>query len=128
MFYVLVSGGRNYTNKDKVFYYLDKVVKAKKDIIIVHGGARGADSLASLFCAQNNIQEKIFNAEWDKYGKKAGYIRNLEMSNFLNNQRRLDNGIFALIFPGGRGTQNMHVLCIENKIPYYKIEQRNGHE
>lgn len=43
---------------------------------IVSGGAKGADSLAERYAKENNLKLTIFPAEWDKYGKKAGYIRN----------------------------------------------------
>jgi len=44
--------------------------------LIVSGGARGADYLAERFAKKHNIPIQIFQAEWDKYGKGAGYIRN----------------------------------------------------
>ena len=43
---------------------------------IVSGGARGADSLGAEFAKENNIKLTVFPAEWDHYGKSAGYIRN----------------------------------------------------
>lgn len=43
---------------------------------VVSGGARGADSLAETYAQYHGIPLKIFPAEWDKYGKSAGYRRN----------------------------------------------------
>lgn len=43
------------------------------------GGAKGADSLAERFAKENNIETMIFPADWDKYGKNAGYIRNKDI-------------------------------------------------
>ena len=43
---------------------------------IISGGARGVDSLAEQFAKEYGFQTKIYQAEWDKYGKSAGYIRN----------------------------------------------------
>lgn len=43
---------------------------------IVSGGARGADSLAEQLAVEWNLWKKVFPAEWDKYGKSAGYRRN----------------------------------------------------
>jgi hypothetical protein len=50
----------------------------KKDKIhcIVSGGARGADSLGERWANENGKQKIIYKAEWDRYGKKAGYLRN----------------------------------------------------
>lgn len=43
---------------------------------IISGGANGADSLASRYAIENNIPLLVFKADWDKYHKKAGMIRN----------------------------------------------------
>ena len=43
---------------------------------IISGGARGADSLGAKFAKENNIKLTVFPADWDMYGKSAGYIRN----------------------------------------------------
>lgn len=43
---------------------------------IVSGGARGADSLAERWANENNIPVKVYPAEWEKYGRRAGIIRN----------------------------------------------------
>ncbi len=45
--------------------------------MIVSGGARGADTLAEAYVASNkHIGLTVFEAEWDKYGKAAGPMRN----------------------------------------------------
>lgn len=45
-------------------------------ILVVSGGAKGADSLAEQFAAENNIPTLVFKPEWKKYGYTAGFIRN----------------------------------------------------
>ena len=52
----------------------------KHDIsVIVSGGAQGADKLAERFAKKYNIPTTIFMAQWIKYGKSAGFIRNKEI-------------------------------------------------
>lgn len=70
------------------------------DIVIIHGGARGADSAASDFADVSYCQQQCFPADWKKYGTRAGYIRNQQM---------LDEGKpdFVVAFPGGPGTAMM---------------------
>ena len=46
---------------------------------IVSGGARGADSLAEKYAAEKGIPITVVPAEWDKYGKSAGYRRNVQI-------------------------------------------------
>ena len=51
---------------------------------IVSGGARGVDSLAEKTARAFNFYEKTFVANWAKYGKQAGYIRNKEMIEYAD--------------------------------------------
>lgn len=97
---VLVCGGRDYSDYEKLRIELDKI----RDISeIIHGGARGADTLAGKYAEENSIPCKRFNALWDLYGKSAGYRRNVEMLN--------DNPDVVLAFPGSKGTAMMIELA-----------------
>lgn len=49
--------------------------------LIISGGARGIDSLAIKYASNKHIPYVIMNADWEKYGKSAGYRRNVEMAN-----------------------------------------------
>lgn len=109
---VLVCGGRNYSNKKRVYDILDNL----EDVdLIIEGGARGADRLASEWAADREISSIRYNAEWDKYGKAAGYKRNLKM---LNEGK--PNLVVA--FPGGKGTNNMIHLTIQKGIPLERVD------
>ena len=83
MFNLLVSGGRDFNNyqllKEKLNYYLSN--KNKEDIIILSGHAKGTDTLAEYYASETGIKLEIFPANWDEYGKSAGFIRNAEMIN-----------------------------------------------
>lgn len=46
---------------------------------IVSGGARGVDTLAEKLANRHNIPIKVFPADWDAYGKSAGYRRNRDI-------------------------------------------------
>ena len=46
---------------------------------IVSGGARGADSLGERFAKENGKDVIVLKAEWDKYGKSAGFKRNVDI-------------------------------------------------
>jgi hypothetical protein len=74
------------------------------DIIIIAGGARGADECAIEWAVVNWCRFQEFPADWDKYGKAAGMIRNRQM---------LEEGKPDLViaFPGGRGTAGMVTLA-----------------
>ena len=72
---VLVCGGRDF-HKIKIAYNILDVVEPKH---IISGGAAGADSLAEKYAKENYIPITIYPANWPKYGKGAGPIRNKQM-------------------------------------------------
>lgn len=47
---------------------------------VVSGGAYGADRLGERYAKEHNIPLVVFPAKWNEYGKKAGYLRNVEMA------------------------------------------------
>ena len=56
--------------------YLDKIHSVEPLTYIVSGGAKGADSLSERWAKENNIETLIFIPDWNKHGKKAGFLRN----------------------------------------------------
>lgn len=81
---VLVVGSRSFNDYDKVSEVLDRVIDNNTDVEIISGGARGADSLAERYAKEHNLALKVFPAYWDKYGKSAGYKRNVEMHKYIS--------------------------------------------
>lgn len=67
----------SYVNRDYDFmrYSLDLYSITE----IVSGGAQGADALAERYANDKDLLLTVINANWDKYGKSAGYKRNLEI-------------------------------------------------
>ena len=51
----------------------------KDNLKIVSGGAKGADTLGERWAKENNIEILIYLADWNKYGKKAGFMRNYDI-------------------------------------------------
>ena len=92
----LVCGGRNFHGWTAMSEALDRI----RPDVIIHGAAAGADAMAGRYAQENGIECREFPAEWERYGRSAGYRRNQQM---------LDEGKPDLVvaFPGGPGTQNM---------------------
>lgn len=98
---VLACGGRDYGDGEKVSQVLDALNAGPRPIgRLVHGAARGADNLAALWAMTRHVPAVPYQADWEKYGKAAGPLRN---------QRMLDNEQVDLVvaFPGGKGTRDM---------------------
>jgi predicted Rossmann-fold nucleotide-binding protein len=51
----------------------------KKENIIVSGGARGVDSTAEKAAKENGLEVISFLPDWDKNGKSAGFLRNIQI-------------------------------------------------
>jgi len=67
---------------------------------IVSGGARGVDRLGERYARQRGLPCRVFPAQWTKYGKSAGAIRNAEMAKYA------DYGV-AVWDGESRGTNHM---------------------
>lgn len=83
------------------------------DIEIISGAATGADSAAIDWAVVNWCRWQSFPADWDRYGKSAGYIRNQQM---------LDEGKpdYVIAFPGGKGTEMMKKIARKAGIPVFE--------
>lgn len=97
---VLVCGGRDFCDAQRVYSYLDNINKRHSIDAIIEGNARGADRIAGFWARKNGIDNLKFNADWAKYGKQAGSVRNAEML-------RTGQPDLVVAFPGGRGTADM---------------------
>jgi hypothetical protein len=72
---VLICGSRYYTDYDRVLQY----VMGLKDTVIIAGAARGADTLTVKAATACGLPFREYPADWGKYGRKAGPIRNQRM-------------------------------------------------
>ena len=81
---VCICGSRNFTDYSLLRHALLSFMKKFQcdNIEIVSGCAAGADSLGECFAREFALEVHRFPAEWEKYGKRAGFIRNKEMAEF----------------------------------------------
>jgi hypothetical protein len=82
MFKVIVAGGRDFNDYPSLKKHLDHALRNRisEGITIVSGAARGADSLGEKYAKEKGYEIDSHPADWDQYGKSAGYIRNKEMA------------------------------------------------
>ena len=98
---VLICGGRNFDNSKIVGRAMRFVAEQYGEIsCVIEGGARGADYLGKLWAEGQGIPVFECRANWNRYGKRAGHVRNGWM---------IAHGMpdMVVAFPGGRGTENM---------------------
>lgn len=86
---MLVSGSRDFTDRDAIYDYLNGVcfrvnVEWEDSFVVIQGGQTGADQFAQEWAAQdsdddNNVSCETFEADWTRYGRAAGPLRNTRM-------------------------------------------------
>lgn len=124
---LLITGSRNFGNQGSFDIALMRT--ALKDarcrlanagfdrIVLVHGGARGADQLAAAVGKSMGFVLEPHPAQWNVHGKAAGPIRNKEMVNL--------GADLMLAFPRGtsRGTRGCMQLAAEAGIEVVNVTE-----
>ncbi len=80
---VVIAGCRDYTKYNEAKEYIDYClcnIRKENEIIIISGGARGADAIGEQYAKENGFRVEIYPAQWKKYGRSAGPKRNEEMA------------------------------------------------
>lgn len=114
---VLVCGGRDYEDRERLFSILDVAHAANPIELLIHGGASGADDLAGQWARNAGVHWKAYPAYWQTEGKAAGPKRN---------QRMLDESDPHLViaFPGGTGTADMVRKANAAGVPVVRVRPR----
>lgn len=117
-FYVIVAGSRGFVKyvllRDKLDHMLSNISKTH-DIVIVSGTAEGADKLGEQYARERGYEVKQFPADWDKYGKSAGYKRNEQMAEIATACVCFWDGV-------SRGTMHMINIAKEKKLKLLVVE------
>lgn len=113
--FVLAYGGRDYTDRLKVAQALSVI--RTSNLVLVQGGAKGADRLAKEWAFNFGVPCLTMEAQWEYYGMPAGPIRNRWMANAFKFG-------MAVEFPGGSGTKDMRKILLNLHVPiWYATEQ-----
>lgn len=103
----IIAGSRAFNNYQKLKEHCDTILRMhledeEVEVIIVSGGARGADRLGELYAQERGLAVDCHPADWQKYGRSAGIIRNKEMADSAD-------ALIAFLMAGeaNKGTMNM---------------------
>lgn len=69
-----IIGSRTFSDYDLLKESLKLYIPQIK--LVISGGAKGADFMGEVWADSNNIEKTIFYPDWDKFGKRAGFVRN----------------------------------------------------
>lgn len=122
----IVCGGRDFNDMDFAVEHLNRIfepdAKAGIQIEIIEGQAKGADKIAGIWAQTNWLQENTMHtsrpANWTRHGRRAGFIRNSEMSDNLAARRdQMGAKVQVIGMPGGTGTKMMLKISRERGFP-----------
>lgn len=106
---VIIAGTRDFNDYSLLSTKCDFILSKTSDIEIVSGTAKGADKLGEKYAEERGYQIKRFPANWDKFGKSAGYKRNKEMAEY-------SDALIAFWDGKSKGTKHMIDLAKENNL------------
>lgn len=122
MFVVIVAGSRSFSDRSLMYNKLDYYLQNQDKVLIIHGGANGADKCAAMYAKERGIKTKIFLPDWDKYGKKAGILRNIEMFEYASLFQ--NRGCVVFWVGKSKGTKNDIELSKKYNVPLRIVEFR----
>ncbi len=111
---VIICGSRNVSEADAVFLVIDAIRESGWSNCIkevIHGDARGIDSVADAVCRQKHKVTPV-PAEWDKFGNSAGPIRNKKMADMAD-------AVIAIWDGKSPGTSNMIQTACKAGLPVF---------
>ena len=114
---VIVAGGRDFDNYEFLKKKLDETFESLGDldahpIEIISGMADGADILGIKYAKEHKLTMVLYPANWDKYPRMAGILRNMNM---------LVTATHLVAFWDGKshGTKHMIEIATEKGIPVW---------
>lgn len=96
---LIIAGGRDYSLTLDDLAKLDGLYETYKVTEVVSGCALGADYGGEQWALKRDLPVTKFPADWKRWGRAAGPIRNREMAAYAD---------AVALFPGGAGTTSMH--------------------
>lgn len=106
---VIIAGSRDmadYEAARKVISEALSEIGGGAPVRIVSGHCRGADILGERYAREHGLELAVFPAEWNRYGRRAGFIRNTRMAEFVSEEG--SEGTLIAFWDGqSRGTKMM---------------------
>lgn len=111
-----IVGSRDFPNLPLVKQFVERL---QRDTVVVSGGARGVDSVAVEAARQRGLATEVFEADWDRLGKRAGIDRNARMIDTVD-------GLVAFWDGKSRGTQHA-IQCAKTRGIWVRVYVIDGH-
>lgn len=121
-FRVIIAGGRDFNDYALLRKTMDALlanINEDTNIVVVCGMARGADTLGEQYAKDRGYRVNYYPADWNAYGKAAGYKRNEQMA---------QNADALVAFWDGKSRGTKHMIDLGKKyqlkvrVKYYNVE------
>lgn len=110
---VAVVGSRSINDRNLIISFIEESHSFDKQYDkLISGGARGVDTIAEDYAKSKGIRTVIFYPDWEKYGNKAGFIRNADIISKCDKCIVIWDGVSS-------GTEHDIELCEQMKKPCY---------
>lgn len=124
---VIIAGSRDFNDynllKREVLNIIKNDNRPKKYVKVISGGARGADTLGERFANEMELEITRFIPDWDRLGKRAGYVRNAEMAKFAAEDGNY--GVLIAFWDGkSKGTKHMIDLAEKYGLEVHVVEYK----
>jgi hypothetical protein len=116
---VIIAGSRDNVSQADIDHAIEASGWVKEITVVVSGAARGADRMGENWAKRNGITIDSRPANWDKYGKSAGYKRNQEMADNADALIAVWDGV-------SRGTGHMVDIAKAKKLPVFVYNLKDG--
>lgn len=117
---VIIAGSRDFKDYEFLRLKLDNFCKYKgiESFTIISGTARGADKLGEYYAKEKNFPIEYHAANWDLYGRSAGYKRNQQMADIAD---------VCIVFWDGKskGSKHMFDIVTKKELETYLINYEN---
>ena len=123
-FKVIIAGSRGFSNYRLLREQCNKFLREKRktsNIIIVSGHARGADFYGEKYAQDEGLDLEIYPAQWNKFGKRAGYRRNEQMA-------EVADALIAFWDGSSRGTKHMIDIMNEKNLLVRVVEYETSNK
>lgn len=119
---VLICGDRNWDKQLPIDVVVGGFARVygENNVVVIHGGCVGADLMAASAAQRHGLKIEMYEANWTKYGKAAGPIRNKHMLVFGKPDVVV---AFHSDLENSRGTKNMIEQAKKAKKPVYLVSE-----
>jgi len=109
---VVICGSRNLEN----YRLVEEAVSRSGYSIstVISGGARGVDRLGMAFARAHHLPVQVFMPDWERLGKRAGFVRNRQMA-------EIAEAVVAVWDGQSRGTRHMIELASLRNLPCFVL-------